>query len=84
MEFLNIMKQRFLEGEDKDFDYSEVDTNEEYDNLKILSQDEEDKYFDDEEPETCKGSGNSPEMSTDSEDDYLSDQILQKCCSARR
>lgn len=79
------MKQQFLEGQDEDFDYSKVDTSEEFDNLQIFSQDEEDKYFDEEEPEACADSKNKG-MSTDSDndDDYLSDNILQKCCSATR
>lgn len=78
------MKQKFLEGQDKDFDYSKVDTSEEFDNLQVFSQDEEDKYFDEEEPEAC-GDGKNKEMTTDiDEEDYLSDKILQKCCSATR
>ncbi|XP_041813574.1 coiled-coil domain-containing protein 97 [Chelmon rostratus] len=48
-EFISQMHQRFLEGKDKDFDYSEVDENPDYDNLDIVSRDAEDKYFDEEE-----------------------------------
>ena len=47
------MKIRFLNGEDGEFDYSQVDHNVEYDSLKVRAQDEEDDYFDDEHSETC-------------------------------
>ena len=50
-EFKLIMQQRFLSGEDEDFDYSQVDYSEEYDNLDLRTQDEEEAYFDQEEPE---------------------------------
>ena len=36
----------WLDGEDKDFDYSEIDNNPKWDDIKIASQDDEDKYFD--------------------------------------
>ncbi|KAK2166046.1 hypothetical protein LSH36_43g05040 [Paralvinella palmiformis] len=45
-EFISIMKQRFIHGEDHDFDYQTVDDCEEYDSLDIRTQDEEEKYFD--------------------------------------
>ncbi|KAL2100727.1 hypothetical protein ACEWY4_002488 [Coilia grayii] len=50
-EFLSQMHQRFLEGKDKDFNYSEVDDNPDYDNLDIVSRDAEDRYFDEDEEE---------------------------------
>ena len=91
-EFLNIMRQRFLQGLDEEFDYTKVDTSDEYDNLEILGQDEEEKYFDEEEPEMINEvvsnkaiSLNEEQMTTDSgEDDYLSDKILEKCCASKR
>ncbi|CAL8273139.1 unnamed protein product [Lota lota] len=46
-EFIGQMHQRFLAGQDKDFNYSEVDENPDYDNLDIVSRDAEEKYFDD-------------------------------------
>uniref|UniRef100_A0A8C5RDJ7 Coiled-coil domain containing 97 n=1 Tax=Laticauda laticaudata TaxID=8630 RepID=A0A8C5RDJ7_LATLA len=52
-EFTSRMYQRFLEGKDLDFNYSEVDENPEFDNLDIVSRDEEERYFDGEEPETA-------------------------------
>lgn len=91
-EFLNLMRQRFLEGLDEEFDYTKVDTSDEYDNLELLGHDEQDKYFD-EEPEVINGvvsnkviSINEEQMLTDSseEDDYLSDKILEKCCASKR
>lgn len=50
-EFLSRMHQRFLEGKDQDFNYSEVDENPDYDNLDIVTQDEEEKYFDEDSDE---------------------------------
>ncbi|XP_067874992.1 coiled-coil domain-containing protein 97 [Heterodontus francisci] len=49
-EFVSRMYQRFLDGEDGDFDYSAVDDNPDFDNLDIVSRDEEERYFDEEEP----------------------------------
>lgn len=49
LEFTRIMKERFLAGEDKKFDYSSVDHNTEYDDLEVLERDEEEKYFDSED-----------------------------------
>ncbi|XP_037647608.1 coiled-coil domain-containing protein 97 [Sebastes umbrosus] len=48
-EFISQMHQRFLDGKDKDFNYSEVDENPDYDNLDIVSRDAEDKYFDEDD-----------------------------------
>lgn len=50
-EFISQMHQRFLDGKDKDFDYSEVDENPDYDNLDIVNRDAEDKYFDEDDSE---------------------------------
>ncbi|XP_034151500.1 coiled-coil domain-containing protein 97 isoform X2 [Esox lucius] len=50
-EFISQMHQRFLDGHDKDFNYSEVDGNPDYDNLDIVNRDAEEKYFDEEEEE---------------------------------
>ncbi|XP_048848104.1 coiled-coil domain-containing protein 97 [Brienomyrus brachyistius] len=50
-EFVSQMHERFLEGKDEDFNYSEVDENPDYDNLDIVSRDAEERYFDDEEEE---------------------------------
>ncbi|XP_066923121.1 coiled-coil domain-containing protein 97-like [Clytia hemisphaerica] len=45
-EFISLMKERFLSGQDKEFfDYQKVDSNELYDD--IYDQDLEDSYFDD-------------------------------------
>jgi len=43
------MTIRFLNGEDEDFDYEEVDKNGEWD--LIERKEEEDRWFDEEEPE---------------------------------
>ena len=49
-EFLRVMQLRFLSGEEREFDYSKVDNNVEYDSIEQRSIDEEEKYFDSEEP----------------------------------
>ena len=54
-EFLRAMQLSFLRGEEKDFDYSAVDTNENYDSVDTQQQDGEDRYFDEEEPQWCTG-----------------------------
>ncbi|XP_073454769.1 coiled-coil domain-containing protein 97 [Aquarana catesbeiana] len=50
-EFLTRMYQSFLDGKDKNFDYSEVDDNPDFDNLDIVTRDEEERYFDDDDLE---------------------------------
>lgn len=50
-EFYSVMFENFIEGNDKDFDYSLVDNNSEYDNMEIKNLDLEEKYFDSESPE---------------------------------
>lgn len=45
-EFEAIMKRRFLDGLDKDFDYKTVDYNQELDDFQQISRDAEEKYFD--------------------------------------
>ncbi|XP_068766171.1 coiled-coil domain-containing protein 97 isoform X6 [Struthio camelus] len=49
-EFTSRMHRRFLDGQDGDFDYSQVDDNPELDNLDIAARDAEERYFDGEEP----------------------------------
>ena len=49
-EFLRTMQLKFLNGEEKEFDYSKVDNNVEYDSIEQRGIDEEEKYFDSEEP----------------------------------
>ncbi|XP_005095908.1 coiled-coil domain-containing protein 97 [Aplysia californica] len=51
-EFLRIMQERFLSGQDANFDYGAVDSNTDYDSLDILGHDAEEKYFDAEDPES--------------------------------
>ncbi|KAF8933830.1 hypothetical protein BGZ58_006086 [Dissophora ornata] len=48
-EFVLLMKQRFLDGFDKNFDYSTVDFDENLDDLEQEDHDEEDRWFDEEE-----------------------------------
>lgn len=78
-EFLKAMQLRFLSGEERDFDYSKVDSNEQYDSIEARQRDEEDDYFDAEEPSQCEEShsndGTGMELEStgiDSEpDDYM-------------
>ena len=56
-ELLRAMQLRFMSGQDEDFDYTQVDTNEKYDSLEQRRQDDEDAYFDNEEPEWCGDQG---------------------------
>lgn len=46
-----MMEQRFLRGQDADFDYSAVDTNEEYNDWEEDTRRHQDAYFDGEEAE---------------------------------
>lgn len=62
-EFIEIMYQKFIAGQDKEFDYSGVDTNAEYDDLEMQTQDEQDKYFDESD-----GEGGLLEVDGDDED----------------
>jgi len=62
-EFLMIMQERFLSGQDQDFDYSAVDLNTEYDALDILGHDIEERYFDEDECDAM--SQESPGETTD-------------------
>ena len=45
-EFVSTMYRSFLEGHDKEFDYSSVDDNPRYDNILLQERDEQDRYFD--------------------------------------
>ncbi|KAF9952709.1 hypothetical protein BGZ70_000532 [Mortierella alpina] len=57
-DFVLLMKQRFLDGLDINFDYSLVDFDEELDDLEQEDHDEEDRWFDGEDgDENQEGSG---------------------------
>ncbi|XP_076464129.1 coiled-coil domain-containing protein 97-like [Babylonia areolata] len=58
-EFKAIMHEKFLSGDDSQFDYSKVDDNPDYDSLQTVAQDEENKYFLSEDPMTVNNSNNS-------------------------
>lgn len=49
-EFVSLMYESFLAGND-DYDYTEIDNDEQYDDMVTIGLDEEDKYFDSEEPD---------------------------------
>jgi len=44
------MELRFLGGRDADFEYSKVDSSEEYDDRGVEEREEEEKWFDEEDP----------------------------------
>lgn len=50
-EFLSAMQDKFIRGEEEEFDYSAVDTNSEYDDITMQERDEEEQYFDKEDYE---------------------------------
>ncbi|KAF9284189.1 hypothetical protein BGZ68_004846 [Mortierella alpina] len=54
-DFVLLMKQRFLDGLDINFDYSLVDFDEELDDLEQEDHDEEDRWFDDEDGQENQG-----------------------------
>lgn len=56
-EFLSAMQASFLDGKDRDFDYSKIDLDEQYDSLEMRGRDNEDDYFDTEEPSWCEVEG---------------------------
>lgn len=62
-EFLRLMHLRFINGEEKEYDYSHIDSNEEYDISTVYERDCEDSYFDSEEP-------NNDDNNDTSNDDY--------------
>ncbi|XP_031572172.1 coiled-coil domain-containing protein 97-like [Actinia tenebrosa] len=60
-EFLSEMQAKFLAGQDEGFDYTEVDMNDDYDDLKLRERDEEEAYFDDDDDD-YKDDVNESEM----------------------
>lgn len=57
-EFLEKMvREKFLDGGDDEFDYSTVDEDETWDDWETLEEDIRAKYFDDETPEDNEGEG---------------------------
>ncbi|RIA90983.1 coiled-coil domain-containing protein [Glomus cerebriforme] len=49
-DLVDIMRSKFMSGDDPDFDYDAVDFNEEYDDVNVQEQEIQEKYFDNEEP----------------------------------
>ncbi|CAG0897264.1 unnamed protein product [Darwinula stevensoni] len=73
-EFRDIVFENFLEGKEEDFDYAQVDRNDEFDDLEMEDQDAEDAYFDSEEPAGAKPllSGSDSSLNTRSEEGGMS------------
>ncbi|KAK9482769.1 coiled-coil domain-containing protein-domain-containing protein [Lipomyces starkeyi] len=57
-----LMTLRFLEGLDTDFNYDDVDFDEQWDDMAQLARDREDEYFDAEEPTWYEDDGNGHSM----------------------
>ncbi len=88
VEFLREMQLSFLNGEDKEFDYTKVDLDERYDPVDLRQRDDEDSYFDAEEPGWCEepqttgaateaGGAMDTGDGSDTENDYMSEKYLQ-------
>ncbi|CAG8484327.1 10894_t:CDS:2 [Ambispora leptoticha] len=57
-EFIDIMREKFISGNDTEFDYDQIDYNEEFDNVDQETNDIQDDYFDKEEPNDTTESNN--------------------------
>lgn len=88
-EFAGIMYSNFISGKDKEFDYTEVDQNSEFDDEELRSRDLEEKYFegDDTTEEVVSNGSNKMQQDEDatSEEDlldvfmsHLNEQIHQR------
>lgn len=83
-EFLVAMQASFLDGRDKDFDYSKIDNDERYDSLEIVGKDAEDDYFDSEDPSWCEvdvhsNSSTEIELGITGEKDHMNDDEVGDC-----
>lgn len=56
------MEQRFLAGNDKEFDYSVVDSAEEWDDIKLEEREREEEWFDGQTPEFVTVEGEAQDM----------------------
>ncbi len=86
-EFMSAMQMSFLNGEDKEFDYTKVDLDERYDSMDLRGRDDESSYFDAEEPSWCGDgadreaagtldAGGDMDTGDSSDNDYMSDKYL--------
>lgn len=62
-----IMTERFLKGNDTDFDYKSVDENESYDDRKAEERDHEDEWFNDEKPDSSPREGEGEKKALEGE-----------------
>ncbi|ENN79071.1 hypothetical protein HUJ04_013587 [Dendroctonus ponderosae] len=71
-EFVTTMHQHFVDGKDAEFfDYTTVDDNPGYDNIKEMDHDAQDKYFDSEDPEDEISAEERCQSSEDELDIYM-------------
>ena len=54
-DFAKSVRESFLDGRDKDFDYSAVDCDSDNDDLETLDRDQEERYFDGEDDQELVG-----------------------------
>jgi len=62
------MEMRFVRGYDQDFDYADVDLNEEYDDRKEQERDIEEAYYAEQEPRFEREDGQEPQGETGVQD----------------
>ncbi|XP_032221663.2 coiled-coil domain-containing protein 97 [Nematostella vectensis] len=77
-EFFYEMQEKFLLGKEEEFDYSTVDMNDEYDDLKLREQDEEERYFDDDDDD-----GDDSDCLIRSSNDSDSKSTAEVCTESR-
>ncbi|ALC38905.1 CG7810 [Drosophila busckii] len=70
-EFMGIMKERFLTGQDEDFDYAAVDNNAQLDDLQQIEQDAQDAYFDEDEASNIPAASAPRDVSDEESEDEL-------------
>lgn len=58
-----IMEQRFLAGNDTDFDYEKVDGAEEWDDIRLEEREREEEWFDGQTPEFVTSDGDDSDKS---------------------
>ncbi|KAF9577901.1 hypothetical protein BGW38_006604 [Lunasporangiospora selenospora] len=75
-DYVLLMKQRFLDGLDTDFDYSTVDFDDELDDLEQENHDQEDRWFDEDDP--------MGDMSTTGENGGSTEQFANRGSSSSR
>uniref|UniRef100_A0A182SY86 DUF2052 domain-containing protein n=1 Tax=Anopheles maculatus TaxID=74869 RepID=A0A182SY86_9DIPT len=76
-EFVGIMHARFIAGEEKEFDYTQIDDSDAYDDLDTVDHDEQEKYFnlDDGSDEPADGSERDDAMHVENAGEESEDDL---------